>query len=262
VLNLKKIALQVEQLGECGDCVVACSNFRTIDEDGLVLSDRYFPKEYRFPDDPFSAILHGSQGLKIVIHSPTALVRRSGIEAAGGYPEDLIQEDFFMWLSLASRGGVAFSNETLVDYRITSGSLSARLQGSWDNRIRYLCEHIRVIDRFLDTHIGGRHKSLLRAKVARLSRLEWVMIDGAILFDEFGNSLSDIVKMKNDIASDDKGLREVVAESNRSAIIRYLRRFGTHHPASSEILRNLGISIRFGYFLRYVLIRIMRPWFS
>ena len=49
----------------------------------------------------------------------TSLIRRSALEAVGGWSEDVMYEDWDLWLKLFKRGGqVAFLNEPLFFYRV------------------------------------------------------------------------------------------------------------------------------------------------
>ncbi len=49
----------------------------------------------------------------------TSLIRRSALEAVGGWSEDVMYEDWDLWLKLFERGGqVAFVNEPLFFYRV------------------------------------------------------------------------------------------------------------------------------------------------
>jgi alpha-1,3-rhamnosyltransferase len=149
ILCEEKISMQVRQLEQHVDAAVCCSNFSSIDVDGNIIQDRYFPREYCFPDDPFVAILHGHEGLPIVIHSPSALVRLQAIREVGGYRSDLAQEDFYMWLNISRKHPIVFVPDVLVQYRVLNDSLSHTLVTR--NRKKYLLQHIEVINDLLAT---------------------------------------------------------------------------------------------------------------
>lgn len=176
VLASTKIEKQVEYLEANSDDVLCCSDFRTIDESGAVIKDRYFPDDYMFPENPFRAILEGHHGRSIVVHSPTVLVKKNAIDRVGGYPENLLQEDFFMWLNLTSYGSVGFLSDTLVDYRKLKGSHSDTL--SKKKRIEYLQGHLAVINDLLKRVKGENKQYLKEAKVKRIEKIAITTIKG------------------------------------------------------------------------------------
>ena len=168
VLYPEKIAVQVTELENDLGAAVCCSNFSSIDSDGNIVQHRYFPESYRFPDDPFVAILEGHQGLPIVIHSPTALVRRKAIQDVGGYRNDLAQEDFYMWLKLSRDWPILFVNKVLVLYRVLDNSLSNTLLTK--KRKKYLEQHIEVIEELLASS-SSYQKELYSALFSRKKKL-------------------------------------------------------------------------------------------
>lgn len=121
-----------------------CGNVLEIDEYGNEIQ-KYFPEAYTFPESEnvFRAILKGHEGKSVVIQTPSVLVKRMIYDEVGLYPEDIIQEDFFMWVNVALRFEIIFMNEVYVKYRKISNSLS----NDSKNRLRILIDRLSVCDR-------------------------------------------------------------------------------------------------------------------
>ena len=167
VLYPNMISRMVDLLEKNPNAAVSCSNFETIDSDGNIIQKQYFPDAYAFPEDVFSAILTGHQGLPIVIHSPTGFIRKQALLDVGGYRDDLLQEDFDMWLKLSLNYKVVYIPEVLVSYRQLNSSLSKQLITK--KRIRYLEDHLKVIDDLCEI-VDGRKKDVLYSE--RLKRIQ------------------------------------------------------------------------------------------
>lgn len=93
-----------------GDC-------RVIDADGRVISDRgvgfghpLAPR--RMQDDPAGEIV-GRWG----VPGPVILYRRQRVRQIGGYAEDLLLEDWDLYLRLASLGEIAYIDQIVSEYR-------------------------------------------------------------------------------------------------------------------------------------------------
>ncbi len=69
--------------------------------------------------DVYCAVLE-----RYFISTPSMLIRRSVLEALGGYDETLTYEDFDFWVRSARNFKYAFSDAVLVKKRILTGSLS------------------------------------------------------------------------------------------------------------------------------------------
>lgn len=124
VLEEQKLKVQVDLLENLPDeYAVTCSNFEEIDENSQSRGI-YFKEDFQFPDDVFSAILSGWMGYKIIVHSPTVLVRSSVFNEVGQYDERIIQEDLDMWLRVSLHKKIHFSPLPLVKYRVLQTSLS------------------------------------------------------------------------------------------------------------------------------------------
>ncbi len=164
-----KLKEQIAQLEAKPDCALCCSDFSTIDKNGAIIGNNYFPADYEFPEDVFCAILYGHHDLPVVIHSPSVIVRRSVLQEMGPYPEQLPQEDFYMWLAITSKYPVCFVAKPLVQYRRLDGSLSDHLTRQ-ENKDKYLNSHIEAIDILLERH-GNRMQELLHAKIQKLAKI-------------------------------------------------------------------------------------------
>ena len=82
------------------------------------------------------------------VHFPTALVRRSIIERAGGFDESLSMGiDFDLWLRISVDHEFLYLPDILVDYRIWAGQMSHRTGERLDNAFK-------LMRRFLANHPG------------------------------------------------------------------------------------------------------------
>lgn len=86
-----------------------------------------------------------------------AVVRRSVIEAAGGFRTDIIgPEDWDCWLRVAKLGSVAYLAEPVVAYRVHEQSITARY-----NPEPWLRMHFDILERaFVDPEVGRRYGHL------------------------------------------------------------------------------------------------------
>ncbi len=179
VLHPEKIELQVKELEWDSGIALVCSDFSSIDEKGDLISEFHYARDYQFPADPFIAILDGSAGYKRVIHSPTVLLRKEVVDDIGGWDENLLQEDFYMWMHITFRHKVVFMHQVLVKYRVLASSLSSVLTGGPELKQKYLEGHLNVIDRFIGTAVGQRQKVLVLGKLNRLEQLERNVLDSS-----------------------------------------------------------------------------------
>ncbi|MBE8233681.1 MAG: glycosyltransferase [Endozoicomonadaceae bacterium] len=172
ILEPGKFAKQVLALQENPESALACSNFSTIDGKGKIIEIRHYAEDYKFPIDPFIAILNGSSGYKRVIHSPTVLVKKAIIEEIGGWREDLVQEDFYMWLQITFCHPVVFINIPLVKYRMLASSLSQSLISGSEMTRHYYEDHIKVMELFIHKVEANRLKVLMMEMLKRIEALE------------------------------------------------------------------------------------------
>lgn len=132
-----KLALQLPRFADPKVGVVY-GNFQFIDGEGRpIATDR--PRT-------FSGRITGELLVDNFVHFPTALVRRSVIEAAGGFDETLSMGiDFDLWLRISVDHEFLYLPDILVDYRIWEGQMSHRTGERLDNAFR-------LMRRFLDAH--------------------------------------------------------------------------------------------------------------
>jgi glycosyltransferase involved in cell wall biosynthesis len=156
---------------------LVCGNFKLVDADNKVIKSQYFSEDYQFPENTFEAILTGYGNKGIVIHSPTALVKVKSIqENIGQWPEDIIQEDFFAWLSITAKGKVAFINNIVTEYRYLANSMSNTLLKGVD-RIKYLSDHLTVLTR-LKPKLNGQQQAIVDLdEVKRLLKLANALLE-------------------------------------------------------------------------------------
>ncbi len=155
VLMVDKIERHVKLLADSAEnTALVCSNFCEINEKSEIISIRYFSEQFKFPIDPFIAILKGNSEHLITIHSPTVLIKRELILEMGGYDESLTQEDFYMWLILTKKYKVLYDKNVLVKYRVLQTSLSRdniyRRKRAYDCirvAIRVICNGVENIER-------------------------------------------------------------------------------------------------------------------
>jgi glycosyltransferase involved in cell wall biosynthesis len=100
------------------------SDASTIDENGARVSDSFLRKflgDEPVPDGErlFRRLLRGN-----FIPAPTVMVRRSALDAVGGYDESLFIDDWDMWLRLSSQFAFHYLPGALVKYRVLPTSMS------------------------------------------------------------------------------------------------------------------------------------------
>jgi glycosyltransferase involved in cell wall biosynthesis len=136
VLLPERVARQVACLEARGPEVGVCfSNERALMPDGRP-GDCFFPIDAagrsRVPvpqGDVYAAVLARS-----FVPATTLLVRRSVLEALGGYDETLAYEDFDFWVRSARRWEYAYVDAVLMHKRSVPGSLGSRAR-AWRNTL-------------------------------------------------------------------------------------------------------------------------------
>ncbi len=95
----------------------------------------------RIPAQPVASLLYGNS-----VATPTALVRRSSVEAAGLCDENLVARvDWDLWLRVARKGDVAYVDRVLALFREHPGRTTGRHGARYDEVIR---SRVRVLDTF------------------------------------------------------------------------------------------------------------------
>jgi len=121
-----KIIQQVRFLENNTEYMAVCSNAEVIDEKSKTIKKQHFSDDFTFPEPGkvFDAVLNGHQNHWQVVHSPTVLMRTEVFNFVGYYPEDILQEDFYMWLRISSRFKISYSPAITMKYRQHGKSLS------------------------------------------------------------------------------------------------------------------------------------------
>ena len=142
---------------------------------GMVYSDGYFVKEsdhlmsQNFEGDfkKFSQSKNFYEG-NILIHlieegnfiqAPSVLVRKEVLHEFGGYSEEYMFEDYYMWLKIAMKYEVGYITEPLVYYRQTSNSLSRKPE----SYTKMIGDHERLLLR-----LDGKYKSHIKVGLDNL----------------------------------------------------------------------------------------------
>lgn len=131
------------------EVAVAYSDASQIDETGQQLAESFLQAHgYRHKPAPtgkvFSALADGN-----FLPAMSTIIRRSAIDAVGGYDEQLSYEDYDMWLRLASRDDFLFVPGLLARYRIVSTSMVRTLfECPSPHHLRTL---IKIVDKWRDS---------------------------------------------------------------------------------------------------------------
>ncbi len=144
------------------------TNYRQIDESDVLLGDGYsvwenFREEaakikgYRSMPNPLPALF-----IENPVGTSTVLVRRDALSASGLFDELLPSaEDLDLWLRLAQRGAIAFTDEVTTHYLLRSGSESTRFA----RRMKAL---ELINERFLEAAVAEQSnvRALVKARFA------------------------------------------------------------------------------------------------
>jgi len=119
-----KIESQVTLFEELASKVgVVYSNAWQIDESGQPLSERFIEAHRKFDSMPegriFGSLLEGN-----FIPAMSTLIRRSCFQAVGPYDEQLVYEDYDMWLRLSLEFDFVFSPVISARYRVVGNSVT------------------------------------------------------------------------------------------------------------------------------------------
>jgi glycosyltransferase involved in cell wall biosynthesis len=129
-----------------------------IDEDGKFLRNHF---EYLFRKKLLDAIPQGDVYCRVIdtyfISSPTMMVRKSVMDALGGYDESLAYEDFDFWVRSARNYKYAYLPEQLTKVRKVRNSLSTQLYTKQDTQVLStlaVCKKIKLQNRNLLENIA------------------------------------------------------------------------------------------------------------
>ncbi len=126
----RKLEAQVPRMEMCrGNVAFLYSDAARMDEVARPLPGTHIEQCHcafgRPPDGRIFETLMGGN----FVPSLTTLVRRRAVVAAGGWDEQLVFEDWDLWLRLSRTYEVAFSPDIDAVYRIVEGSFITQLQG-------------------------------------------------------------------------------------------------------------------------------------
>ena len=125
-----KTESQVTFFEECEeDVALVYSDVKVIDETGIIIQKSYFDRiEYKQRE---SGYIFNSLLSKNFIPALSVMLKTDLLKELGGYDENLVFEDWDMWLKLSSRYKVAYLNMPTALYRIHDKSfmqIEANLQ--------------------------------------------------------------------------------------------------------------------------------------
>lgn len=119
----------------------------------------------RVPGRPLASLLHGNS-----VATPTAIVRRASVEAAGLCDEGLVARvDWDLWLRIAREGDVAFVDRVLALFREHPGRTTGRHGARYDEVIR---SRARVLDTFFAAPDVPEAAQAVRAVAYRNAHIE------------------------------------------------------------------------------------------
>lgn len=98
------------------------SDVRTVAPDGTVIEPSYLSPGH--PEPPPSGAIFDQVHAHCFLPALGVMVRRSAIDAVGGYDESLAFEDWDMWLRLADRFDFAYLDAVVGSWRVLPTSLS------------------------------------------------------------------------------------------------------------------------------------------
>ena len=110
ILIKDKISSQLEYLENESNLVAVFGRVLFIDQDGKDIEEE--------PSKKINLVKFEDLFLqKIILMAPTQLIRLENIKKVGGYIEDMIIEDWYMWLKLSKIGKIKIIDKVLVKYR-------------------------------------------------------------------------------------------------------------------------------------------------
>lgn len=157
-----KIEEQVRFLENNMDHIAVCSNAEVIDKNSKTLKKQHFNDDFVFPEPGkvFDAVLNGHKGYWSVVHSPTVLLRKDVFDVVGYYPEDILQEDFYMWLKISALFKIGYYPHITIKYRQHEKSMSQNPQ--FTDRIHV--DILKVCKLFLDEFPNKENQIILVQK--------------------------------------------------------------------------------------------------
>ena len=125
-----KTATQVEFMENNNKVVALFGSANYINENNEIKNvNKLKEQEY-----PFDKILLN----ECAFFAPTQMMRLDVIEKIGGYNEEILVEDWYMWLKMAEKGIVYCISDTLANYRIHTNNTTKNSKFIYDNNMKTL----------------------------------------------------------------------------------------------------------------------------
>ena len=155
LMEPRKIEVESQVLRACPDVDLVCTNFRSIDLEGNVLTPDYLAEYHEFrrdleptgvpgagrlaPEAAFHRLVHAN-----FVGTSSVVCRRRSILGVGGFDESMKNsDDLDMWRRLADAGSAfAFVDEVLHSYRVNPEGVTARGANRFPARIKGLRKHL------------------------------------------------------------------------------------------------------------------------
>lgn len=125
-----KTQIQVDFLEENRNVVAVFGGVELIDNNNHKI-DKWLKKDKNYH---FEQIFMHEHDLP----APTAMMRLDIVKKVGGYPQDLVIEDWYMWLKLSKIGDIYYMSKILCLYRRHDNNLSKNIKKICDGRIEVL----------------------------------------------------------------------------------------------------------------------------
>lgn len=143
-------------LSQPEDVCAVYSDMAMVDFEGKPQGLSYLESKLNGAEPPQGRIFE-SLLLNNHLPAPCVMLRKSAIEAVGGYDESLFYEDFDMWLRLSFRFRFAFLPARLVRFRTHDESMSH----SPRFRMAMCSSRTRILEKWLDADLGDAIRSRL-----------------------------------------------------------------------------------------------------
>lgn len=179
VMKSNRILLQLEYLRDNTKCAGVFGAYEFIDEQGVIKGLRKKDKrKYNFKD----IYLHRHE-----LPAPTQFLRMSVIRDIGGYADNIVIEDWYMWLKISKSGySLDYIDILFVEYRKHDNNISNKLDLILKGRLD-------IIDMFKDSEFFDE----AYACAYLVSANEYLMID----FKKSWNMYLQFLQLKGNIFS-------------------------------------------------------------
>lgn len=241
VLMPEKIARQVAILEAADKSVGAVySDAYLIDKKGEPLDGSFIPKHRQFSAIPsgniYDELLKGN-----FIPLMSLLIRRNIFKEIGGYDESLIYGDFDLWLRIAAKYQIQFSDYVSGKYRIRPGSLTNTIKNWEYSNFRIFEKHIDaplpmnwLYDMAWKAYLNGDDESMKLVKTIGTHKRDRILIANYLLWqlginEENGSVI--IPAIHNHIA---KGLSNLIFNTQDSDVNIFLGEIA--HSVSEPVL--------------------------